>query len=97
LHKDSKITGIRVCYENSANASFITQVRLAQVQDPPSSAVVNLDDGTDLNATGPVCVDTATVKSAIKSKNGPVLLSLRVNIGNVNDKIVIRGLGVYVK
>jgi hypothetical protein len=97
LPKDSKITGLRVCYENSANASYITQIRLAQVQDPPSSAAVLLDDGTDLNATGPVCVDTASVKPAIKSKNGPVLLSLRANFGNVSDKIVIRGLGVYVK
>lgn len=97
LPKDSKITGVRVCYENSASTSYITQVRLAQVQDPPSSALVMLDDPTDLNAAGPVCVDTSTASKAIRSKNGTILLSLRANIANAIDKIVIRALGVYVK
>jgi hypothetical protein len=97
LPKETKITGVRVCYENSASTSFISQVRLAQIQDPPSSAVVMLDDATDLNAVGPVCVNSAITSKAIKSKNGPVLLSLRVNMANAIDKIVIRGLGVFVK
>lgn len=97
LPKETKITGVRVCYENSASTSFISQIRLAQIQDPPSSAAVMLDDATDLNAVGPVCVNSATTSKAIKSKNGPVLLSLRVNMANAIDKIVIRGLGVFVK
>jgi len=46
LPKETKITGVRVCYENTSNASFITQIRLAQVQNPPSSAMVKLDDGS---------------------------------------------------
>ena len=53
------VTGVRLCYELSSSTSFVTQVRLAQVQDPPATAVVLLDDGTDLTATGPVCVNSA--------------------------------------
>ncbi|MDD5410120.1 MAG: hypothetical protein PHF31_01690 [Methylobacter sp.] len=97
LPKETKITGVRVCYENSSSLSFISQVRLAQVQNPPSSALVKLDDPTHLNASGPVCEDSTLVKPAIKSKNGPVLLSLRIDTGDIYDKIVIRGLGVIVK
>ncbi len=52
-----KIIGVRVCYENSNPRSFISQTRLAQVQNPPATALVLLDDPTHLNAAGPVCVN----------------------------------------
>jgi hypothetical protein len=97
LPKQTKIKRVRVCYELSNPRSFISQIRLAQVQDPPSTAVVLLDDGTDLTDQGPVCVDSEIVKPAIKSKFGSVLLSLRLNFGNITDKIVIRALGLLVK
>ena len=35
-----RITGVRVGYENSNVRSFITQVRLAQVQNPPESTTI---------------------------------------------------------
>lgn len=88
-----RVTGVRVCYENSNTRSFISQVRLAQVQNPPSKASVILDDGTHLNAAGPVCVDSHS--TSIDPALGPLLLSLRVNFGNTADKIVLRGLGVH--
>ncbi len=97
LPKQTKIKGVRVCYELSNPRSFISQIRLAQVQDPPSSAVVFLDDGTDLTDPGPVCVNSEIVKPAIKSKFGSVLLSLRLNFGDIADKIVIRAVGLLVK
>jgi hypothetical protein len=101
LPKQTKIKGVRVCYEvaniSQDTPSFITQIRLAQVQDPPSTAVVLLDDGTDLTDQGPVCVDSEIVKPAIKSKFGSVLLSLRLNFGDIMDKIVIRAVGLRVK
>src|SRR4030095_551807 len=37
------IRGVRVCYELTNKRSFISQIRLAQVQTPPQSAVVLLD------------------------------------------------------
>ena len=88
------IKGVRVCFEYSNHRSFITQIRLAQVQDPPSSAVVLLDDGTDQTASGPVCVDSQP--TTIDPTKGPILLSLRLNFGNTADRIAIRGLGLHV-
>lgn len=92
------VTGVRVCYELSSSASFITQVRLAQVQDPPSSAVVRLDDGTDLTATGPACVNTTgPFLGPINPEPGALLVSLRLNYDSTEDRIVVRGLGLLLQ
>jgi hypothetical protein len=95
LPKQTKVTGVRVCYELTNSSSFISQIRLAQVQDPPSSALVLLDDGTDLTDPGPACVNSS--KTSIKASNGSLLLSLRVNFGDTSHKIVVRALGLLVK
>lgn len=87
------IKGVRVCYELSNKRSFISQIRLAQVADPPSSAVVLLDDGTDQTNPGPICVNSAA--TTIDPSRGEVLLSLRVNFGDTGDKIVVRALGLH--
>lgn len=87
------IRGVRVCYELSNKRSFISQIRLAQVQTPPQSALVLLDDGTDQTNPGPICVDSAA--TAVDPAAGEVLLSLRVNFGNTSDKIVVRALGLH--
>ncbi len=86
------ITGVRVCYELSNPRSYISQVRLAQVQNPPSSALVRLDDATALNASGPVCVTSAA--TSVDPSQGEVLLSLRVNFGDTSDRIVLRAVGL---
>jgi hypothetical protein len=96
LPKNTKITGVKVCYGNSAATSFISQISLAQMVDPATADKVIVDD-TDLTSTSPVCVNSKSIKPSIKSKNGPVLLSLGITAGATTDKIVIRGLGVYVK
>lgn len=88
------VKGVRVCYESSNARSFITQIRLSQVQDPPSTAIVRLDDGTDLTNAGPVCVDSQP--TSVDPANGAVFLSLRLNFGNTADRIVLRALGLYV-
>src|SRR5277367_5154287 len=38
------VKGVRIGHENSSPRSFITQVRLAQVQNPPATAVVMLGE-----------------------------------------------------
>jgi hypothetical protein len=86
------ITGVRVCYETTSALSFISQIRLDQLQDPPATALVLLDDGTDLTNVGPICVNSAV--TSVNPSQGAVRLSLRVNFGNIADKIVIRGLGL---
>lgn len=86
------IEGVRLCYELSKNSSYISQVRLSQVQDPPSNALVLLDDGTDLIDIGPICVNSQT--TSVDPSLGAVLISLRVNFGDTSDRIVVRGLGL---
>lgn len=96
------IRSVRVCYELSNARSFISQIRLAQVQDPPSSALVFLDDGLDLVDPGPLCVNSAALPAGfeIDPAAGSVLLSLRVNfdaagiIGAGDDRIALRAVGL---
>jgi hypothetical protein len=86
------VVGIRICYELTNARSFISQVRLSQVQNPPASAAVLLDDPTDHTDVGPVCVD---VKSpTIDPAKGSLLLALRVNFGDTADSIAIRAIGL---
>lgn len=87
------IRGVRVCYELSNKRSFISQIRLAQVQTPPQTAIVLLDDGTNHTNPGPICVDSAA--TSVDPSAGEVLLSLRVNFGNTSDKIAVRALGLH--
>jgi hypothetical protein len=88
-----RVRGVRTCYELSGQRSFISQVRLSQLQDPPATASVLLDDATDLTNTGPVCVDSQ--QADIDPAVGAVFLSYRVNFGDVGDRIVIRGVGLH--
>ena len=89
------IVGVRVCYELSSSKSHITQIRLSQLQNPPSSTLVMLDDGTDLTNKGPVCVTSKP--TSINPQKGAVRLSLRLNFANTSDVIVIRAVGLVLK
>lgn len=101
LPKQVKITGVRVCYELSdpgANGSFIEQIRLAQTNNVDgSNATVLLDDATVQDASGPTCVNSTLAKPPIKASAGPIVLSFRINTGNVLDQIVIHSVGLLVK
>jgi hypothetical protein len=99
LQPRTRIVGVRLCYELTdagAGGSYVDQIRLAQIQNPPSTAVVLLDDPTAQNAAGPICVNSALVSPPVKAKNGSVLLSLRVKFSNPADLIAIRALGLLV-
>jgi hypothetical protein len=89
------VEGVRVGYELTSSSSFISQIRLAQVQDPPQSAFVLLDDGTDQTDVGPKDVDSQS--TSIDPGTGPLLLSLRTNFGNTADRIVVRSLGLHLR
>src|SRR3989442_2440590 len=89
------IIGVRVCYELSNARSFIDQIRLSQVQDPPGTALVQLDDATHLVNPGPVCVDSAP--TTVNPELGAVRLDLRVNFGDTSDKIVVRAVGLHLE
>ena len=87
------ITGVRVCYELSSARTFIDDIRLAQVQDPPSTALVLLDDSTQRVNPGPICVDSAT--TTVDPSLGGVRLDLRVNFGDPTDRIVVRAVALH--
>lgn len=90
------IEGVRVCYEWSVGAtSNIVQIRLAQVQDPPSTAVVLLDDATVQPNDGPICVDSTAPATPVDPSLGAVLLSFRIDTGSLADKLVLRGVGLH--
>ena len=63
------------------------------MQNPPQTANVLLDDGTDQTNPGPVCVDSTP--TTVDPTHGAVLLSLRVKFGHTADKIVVRALGLH--
>ena len=87
------LKGVRVGYENSNSRSFLSGIRLSQLGTPPGTAAVLLDDTTPLNAAGPTYADSSS--TTIDPSQGPLLLSLRVNFGNIGDRIVLRGLGLH--
>ncbi|HYA66064.1 MAG TPA: hypothetical protein VEE84_05210 [Burkholderiaceae bacterium] len=100
LQPSTTIFGVRLCYELSdpgSTGSYIDEIRLAQIQNPPSTALVLLDDATPQDANGATCVNSALASPPIESKNGSVLLSLRIQTGHTSDKIVVRALGLLVK
>lgn len=87
------VVGVRICYELTNKRSFISQVRIAQVQNPPATASVLLDDPTNQTNPGPVCVDVKSSK--IDPRKGALLFSLRVNFGDTSDRIAIRAVGLH--
>jgi hypothetical protein len=87
------IRGVRLCYELSSAGSFVSQISLDQVQNPPSSALSRLDDATDHTNRGPICVDSAS--ASVDPGIGAVLLKLRVKFGSTSDRIVIRALALH--
>lgn len=90
------IAGVRICYEWSAGStSHITQIRLAQLQNPPSTALVKLDDPTIQPSLAPVCVDSTTLTTPLDASLGQVTLDLRINTGNIADKLVLRGVALH--
>jgi len=87
------IVGVRICYELTSKRTHISQVRIAQVQNPPATASVLLDDPTNHTNPGPLCVDVKSPK--IDPRKGALLFSLRVNFGNTSDRIAIRGVALH--
>jgi len=92
------ISGVRVCYQLSNAGSFISQITLAQLQDPLDPVLVPLlNDPTHLTSPGPTCADSAAPLSStpIDPSQGAVRLSLGVNFASNTDAILIRAVGLH--
>ena len=92
---DYIIKGVRVCYNYVGQGSFITQIRLAQTQNPPTFAYVRLDDAKDQTAPGPICVNST--ETTVNPAQGPVLLNFRLNFLDLRDEIKLLGTGLWLK
>ncbi len=99
-----EVMGVRVCYEvhnTTGSLTFITEISISQVQNPPTSTLVLLlDDKTDQPSPGPVCVETtpaAKLVPHILPSQGALLLNLQLHFASTDDYIVIRGLALKLK
>jgi hypothetical protein len=93
LSVDSLIRAVRVCYQLSSSNSFISQVRLTEMQTP-DSALVRHDDPTDLLSTIATCYVSQV---GAYHANGAVTLALRLKFANAGDKITLGPVGVDVE
>jgi len=84
------IKAVRVCYQLSSKKSFISQVRLTEMQ-APDVALVRHDDATDLLSTDPTCY-VSTVGAY--RPEGAVTLALRLKFAKKTDKITLGSVGV---
>ena len=90
LPSNLKIEKVTVCYTNSSDASFISQVRLGK-ETLPSSAVVVFDEPTDLTSTSPVCTTEDTGGVTV---DGAITLSLRMNYTSTAETVSIGAVGL---
>jgi uncharacterized coiled-coil protein SlyX len=89
------VTGVRVCYELNSAGSFIDEIGIAQLQDPPDTSTVLLADTTDQTDMGPVCVNSAPpFDDSIDPGTGALSLGLGVDFADTADNIVILGVGL---
>ncbi len=84
------IKAVQVCYQLSNKKSFISQVRLTEMQ-APDTAFVRHDDATDLLSTDPTCY-VSTVGAY--RPEGAVTLALRLKFAKKTDKITLGSVGV---
>jgi hypothetical protein len=87
------VSGVRLCYQLSSADSFISQVSITQLQDPPVSSLPVLDDPADLTDLGPVCVNSALV-TPFDPALGALTLELGTTFADAADTIVVKGVAL---
>jgi hypothetical protein len=76
LPPNVRIQEVTVCYRLSHAQSYISQIRLVEM-DTPEQAIVIHDDATDLKSTSPVCY-TSNVGGKVPTPGTAVALALRL-------------------
>jgi hypothetical protein len=89
----SRITNVRVCYDLTSDASYISQIRLSEEIEPPTATIIH-DDNTNLQSTDPTCYDSAVNNVEIL---GAVTLLLRLNFASTGDTIHIGSVFVDIE
>lgn len=90
-----QINSVQLCYKVSDPSSYISQIRIAQMREPPLDFVY-LDDGTDLTSTTATCVTSAGPTGGPFSPAGMITVELRLNFANVAHTITIGALALNV-
>jgi hypothetical protein len=90
------VTKVRICYELSSAASFITHIKITQLTSPSSGIEVLTDLNDKTNVTA-ICADSAPAAEPISPSNGPLRLNLGATFANPADLIVIRAVGLHLE
>jgi len=90
------VTKVRLCYQLSSAANFITHIKVEQLT-MASAGVDVLTDLADQNNMSPVCVDSAPAAQPINPVNGPLRLNVGVSFNDPDELIVIRAVGLYLE
>jgi hypothetical protein len=87
---DLKIKKLSVCYQLSNSRSLISQIKLTEQKEPPSTTVIH-DDSTELTSTTSTCYES-NVGGWQPQK--AITLGLGLKFGNASDHIDIGAIGV---
>ncbi|MCM3904809.1 MAG: hypothetical protein ND866_24190 [Pyrinomonadaceae bacterium] len=90
------VTKVRLCYQLSNSANFITHIKVEQLT-MASTGVEVLTDLADQISMSPLCVDSAPAALPINPANGPLRLNVGVTIADPDELIVIRAVGLYLE
>jgi len=95
LPPDASIQDVIVCYQLSNATSYISQIRLQEMDTPDQSQILH-DDVTDLQSVAAVCY-TSNVGGKVPGVGKAVALALRLNFSNKNHRIMLGAVGVRIE
>jgi hypothetical protein len=86
------LRGIRIGLEASSAECCLSLIRLSQVNDPPTSAILLCEDDRKHRAVGAVAIEAEGTPA--DPRLGPVLLTLGFTFGDPGGWVVIRAVGM---
>jgi hypothetical protein len=92
LPQNCKIETILICYQLSSATSFVSQIRLTEMDTPDQATVIH-DDPRDLQSVSPT-VFSSDVGGKVPAPGKTVELGLRLNFQNLGDEIRLGAVGI---
>jgi len=86
LSSELLLSSVKVCYQVSSSASYISQIRVTRMTQVLSTLVIH-DDASDLTSTTPTCFVSSF--SGPEQTNGAMQLALRLNVADTSDSFLI--------
>jgi len=88
LSSELFLSSVKVCYQVTNSASFISQIRVTRMTKVVSTLVIH-DDATDLTSTTPTCVTSTFDSPQDAQTNGAMQLALRLSVADTSDSFLI--------